>query len=62
MGKTELTPKIKYVEGGFDIHIDDESWVVSTISSDGMTHISFRNSRGKKHPLTVKDITGVGKL
>ena len=57
-----MKPTVTEHEDGFDIDVSDESWVVSTISSDGKTRISFRNSRGKKHPLTVKDITGLGKL
>lgn len=55
-----MKPEVVEHEDGFDIKIDDEAWVVSTVSSEGKTHISFRNSRGKKHPLTVKDITGIG--
>ena len=57
-----MKPQIVEHDDGFDIDVTDEAWVVSTVSSDGKTHISFRNSRGKKHPLTVKDIAGLGAL
>ena len=52
--------RIKEVDGGFDLKVKDEAWVISTHGDGKTTTVSFRNSRGKKHPLTVKDITGIG--
>ena len=52
----------KEVDGGFDITVDDDAWVVSAKGDGKQTVVSFRTSRGKKHPLTIKDIAGIGAL